>query len=141
MAEAVFNKHVKERGLTHKIFSDSAGTGGFHIGADPDERMMATAVKRTVVMDHKARQLCREDLQKFDYILAMDSSNHENIVNLNREYDLGEKLFLMREFDPKGGESVPDPYYGGQAGFDEVFEILDRSTRQFLNFLIEKHTL
>lgn len=137
MAEGVFKKIVTEEGLDDKIYCDSAGTSDFHIGADPDERMCRTATSYSVNLLHKARQFAKSDFDRFDYIIAMDNSNLNNILSLaeNKEKH-ADKVLLMREFDPQGrGEDVPDPYFGGQKGFDEVYHILERSTRNFLNHI------
>src|SRR5688572_1879622 len=81
-------------------------------------------------------QFTPNDLNDFDYILAMDHSNYRNILKLLKDQSHTEKVMLMREFDSVGkGEEVPDPYYGGEKNFQEVFEILDRSTENFINHL------
>ncbi|VXD16592.1 low molecular weight protein-tyrosine-phosphatase [Marinoscillum sp. 108] len=140
LAEAIFNQKVKERGLNQSIKADSAGTASYHIGEDPDSRSIQVAVKHGVPIVHKGRQYHFKDAATFDYILAMDASNHRDIIHATS--DRPEGLFLMRDFDPEGqGGDVPDPYYGGEDGFEKVFQILDRSIDAFLDFLVEKHHL
>lgn len=140
LAEAIFNHKVKEKGLQSSIEADSAGTASYHVGEDPDERSIRVSIKHGIPISHKGRQLHHRDGENFDYILAMDASNYRNIIHALSEKPDG--LFLMRDFDPSGkGEDVPDPYYGGVDGFEEVFQILDRSLDQFLNFVIQKHEL
>ncbi len=85
-------------------------------------------------MDHRGRQLQLSDLEAFDLILAMDSSNYETIMQLRNAKQYEHKILLMRSFDPHPGDEVPDPYYSGDEGFQEVFEILSRS----VDGLIEK---
>src|SRR5690606_11794521 len=109
---------------------DSCGTSNYHIGDGADPRTIANATENGVPIEHCARQLVVEDLERFDYIFAMDKSNYQNIMNLaSNPESVKDKVKLMRTFDPhpNGGE-VPDPYHGGAKGFQEVFEILDRST-------------
>jgi len=140
LAEAIFNAHIKRKGLSDKFEADSAGTSNYHIGANPDSRSIATAVAHNIEIAHKGRQFHYLDGKRFDYILAMDKQNHRDII-----HELGNKhegLFLMREFDSKKkGADVPDPYYGGNDGFENVYQILDRSMGKFLDFVIAKHSI
>lgn len=138
LAEAVFKHKVIERGLADKVKADSAGTSNYHIGDDPDHRTIKVCVNHGIEIKHKGRQFHYSDREKFDYILAMDSSNHRNIIH--EMADKHDGLYLMRDFDPKAkGADVPDPYYGGPDGFEEVYRILDRSLDEFLDFLMKKH--
>lgn len=136
LAEAIFVHKVHRKNLEGYFEVDSCGTSNYHIGDTPDPRTIALARKRGVKMDHCARQFTTEDLEDFDYIVAMDRSNYQNILRLSRDAKHAAKVFLMREFDPQGkGEEVPDPYFGGERNFQEVFEILDRSTENFLRHI------
>ncbi len=135
LAEAVFKKKVHERGLADFIEADSCGTSNYHIGDSPDPRTIANARKNGVTIDHCGRQLTVEDIQSFDYIMAMDRANHRNILALPGSDDYKHKVRLMREFDPLESGEVPDPYHGGEAHFQEVYEILDRTMEQFLDYL------
>ncbi|REE05739.1 low molecular weight protein-tyrosine-phosphatase [Marinoscillum furvescens] len=140
LAEAICKHKVSERGLSAHIEVDSAGTANYHIGADPDERSIEVAVKHGIPIAHKGRQFHFSDGEHFQYILAMDASNHRNIIH--ELADKHEGLYLMRDFDPKGkGMDVPDPYYGGKDGFEEVYQMLDRSIDAFLNYVVKEHKL
>ena len=136
MAEGIFLDLLETEGLSHAVEVDSAGTASYHIGELPDHRMRDTARKNGIELVRRARQFVAEDFHEFDHILAMDSSNYRDIMYLKPQGDTRAKVHLMREFDQmdKGG-SVPDPYYGGQGGFDEVFDILMRSNSEFLRML------
>jgi protein-tyrosine phosphatase len=139
LAEAIFKDKLAKRGLTEAIEADSCGTSNYHIGGAPDDRTLHNALKNGVSIHHKARQLSPDDLTRFDFIVAMDKSNHKNILSLNEAAEHTSKIMLMRSFDPEVGDEVPDPYYGGEQGFQEVFDILDRSTEAFLNYLEKSH--
>jgi protein-tyrosine phosphatase len=133
LAEAIFKHKIKQNGLEDQFEVDSCGTGNYHIGSQPDPRTIANAKKNGVPIDHCARQLSSGDLEYYDYILAMDSSNLKNILALPKSDLYADKICLMRDFDPaKNGHEVPDPYFGNEDGFDHVFEILDRTLDNFL---------
>ena len=119
---------------------DSCGTSNYHIGDGADPRTVASASKHGVPMDHCARQLTTQDLEDFDFIFAMDKSNFQNILRLANGRNVTEKIKMMREFDPlfKGAE-VPDPYHGTEKDFQEVYDILDRSTTHFIGHLQQKY--
>ncbi|WP_276366470.1 low molecular weight protein-tyrosine-phosphatase [Chryseolinea sp. H1M3-3] len=136
LAEAIFKDKLKKKGLEDFFEVDSCGTSNYHVGDQPDSRTIANARKNGVTIDHCGRQFTANDLKHFDYILAMDHSNHHNILRLLKDKAHTSKVMLMREFDTTGkGEEVPDPYYGSEKNFQEVFEILNRSTENFLNHL------
>jgi protein-tyrosine phosphatase len=139
LAEAIFKDKIKHRGFDSWIEADSCGTSNYHIGDTPDPRTIANAIRNGITIDHLGRQLCVDDLADFDYILAMDSSNHVNILRLSNDDLHKNKVQLMREYDPKGKGDVPDPYYGGEKGFQEVFDILDRTMENFIKHLAQKH--
>lgn len=136
LAEAIFKHKLHHNGLYQHVEADSCGTSDYHIGDTPDDRTVANALKNGVTIDHYGRQLTATDLQDFDFILAMDSSNYRNILRLPGAEVHKEKILMMRSFDTSDDHlEVPDPYYGGERGFQEVFEILDRSTDGFINHL------
>ena len=139
LAEAIFKHKIKQRDFAQHYASDSCGTSNYHIGGTPDSRTIANALKNGVTMDHLGRQLCAKDLEEYDYVLAMDNSNYQNILKLANGQHYSGKVALMRSYDPvgKGGE-VPDPYYGGESHFQEVFDILDRTMDNFIQHLNEK---
>ncbi|MCD9014960.1 low molecular weight protein-tyrosine-phosphatase [Parachryseolinea silvisoli] len=136
LAEAIFKHKIKGTALEQHVEADSCGTANYHIGSSPDHRTIANAVKNGVAISHVGRQLCNADFSDYDYILAMDNSNHQNILRVEGSRGYEAKVQLMRNFDPHGkGHEVPDPYYGGEAGFQEVFDILDRSMDVFIEEL------
>ncbi len=132
-AEGIFRKFVEEEGLSDKIKIDSAGTNGLHDGEDADPRMKKAAIERGYQLTSKSRKIMKRDLVQFDYILAMDSSNKENILSLgDGEFD--DKVELMLNYSKKHkGEEVPDPYYGGAQGFNHVIDLLEDSCKNLLN--------
>ena len=124
-AENIMNHLIQEAGLTDKISCDSAGTSGYHIGASPDRRMNIAAQKQGLSLQGKSRKLTPSDLQQFDLILAMDRENYQDILYLDREGKYESKVRLMCDFATgKSDREVPDPYYGGEDGFDRVIELL-----------------
>lgn len=142
LAQGILLKEIEKRGLAGKIAVDSCGTSKYHIGEPPDHRTLENAKSNGIILNHQARQFERSDFRKFDYILAMDSANRNNILRLDQTSEFGHKLMMIRDFDPEfKGADVPDPYFGGESGFLEVFDILDRSVNKFLDHLIEKHDL
>ncbi len=144
VAEGVFRDKVEKAGLTKWISCDSAGTSGYHDGLLADLRMRRTATGRGFELTHKSRKFIADDFFRFDYILAMDENNYNEIIALAKKegiQHLGEKVMLYRPFDPHRGEEtiVPDPYYAkGQEAFEEVFDIVDRAGEKFLEFLIKQ---
>lgn len=143
LAEAIFNHKVQAMGLSRKFKSDSAGTSDYHIGELPDERSIQCAQRKGLKISHRGRQVNRTDFRDFDYIIAMDDSNQKNLQTLRDKYKFADKeIYLMRDFVPGcEGLPVPDPYYGGEEGFDEIFQILDESINNFLTKIQEAHQL
>ena len=143
LAEGIFQNLVDNKKLSGQIFCDSAGTSGWHIGEPPDRRSEAIANQHGLTLNHSGRQLDKEDFQNYDYIIAMDKHNLEDIKNSSgfESFD-SSRLFLMRKFDAEGkGKDVPDPYFGGPEGFENVYQMLDRSCKKFLEYLQENHQL
>ena len=136
LAAAILRKKVRDNGMDSWVEVDSCGTSDYHIGDGADPRTIASASRHGVPVEHCARQLKTKDLDDFDFILAMDKNNYQNILLQAIGQDGKHKVRLIREFDPAshGGE-VPDPYHGGVEAFQEVFDILDRSTTAFLDHL------
>ena len=143
MAEGIFLHLVQEAGLSDQIEVDSCGTGAWHTGERADHRMRATAKSHGIQLPSRARQIKAQDFVQFDYILPMD---HSNLREVNHQKGSNQQataeVILMRYFDDvdQNGE-VPDPYYGGPEGFETVYEILMRSNKKLLDYLIEKHKL
>ena len=115
---------------------DSAGTGSWHIGKRADTRMRIASQKRGVEILSRARQINLNDFEKFTYIVAMDDSNYENIVNLksrksSSDFSSIKKIQNFRSIFQE--TEVPDPYFGGDEGFDHVLDILEDSVSGFLD--------
>ena len=140
LAEAIFKKKLQNEGLEGKIHADSAGTANYHVGENPDPRTIEIARKHGVPVNHKGQQFKKHHYDEFDYLLAMDHSNYHNMtIEMGMDSD---KLILMRDFDSDGnGQDVPDPWYGGMNGFEDVYQILDRSLDEFLEFVRKEHDL
>lgn len=136
LAEGIFQQLLEENNLTHKYVCDSCGTGAYHIGQQPDPRTRDNAEQNGVLLNHQARQFEVQDFDKFDYILPMDSSNLMRIRQFGESENNRAIIQLMREYDLENpGSDVPDPYFGGEEGFQDVFEILNRSCRTLLEKL------
>ncbi len=135
-AEGIFIHKVREAELEDYFYIDSAGTAAYHVGESANSRSQATANKHGINLPSKARKFEYADFEEFDLILAMDSENHKNIKDLDRKDRFSEKIKMMREFDPQPGNGeVPDPYYGGPEGFENVFNVLARSCETLLEEL------
>ena len=139
LAEAIFKHKIRTKGLDSFIEADSCGTSNYHIGDPPDPRTMTNALRNGISIEHCGRQLSRNDFDDFDFILAMDRSNYQNILRFAAGKDVQNKLAMMRDFDPLEKGEVPDPYHGGEEGFQNVYDILDRSVEMFIAYLEENH--
>lgn len=138
-AEGVFRKLVRDEGLEDEIEIDSAGTGGWHVGEPPDARSADAARRRGIELDGAARQFSPGDFDRFDLVLAMDDENRRELLRLAPDADARAKVRLFREFDPAsngGGDlDVPDPYFGGEQGFERVLDLVDAAARGLLDEL------
>lgn len=124
-AENIMNHLVKAAGLEEQITCDSAGTAGYHTGAAPDRRMGVAARKQGIELKGQARQFQPEDLEEFDLILAMDRDNYRDILASDRTGQYTHKVKMMGDYATRHpDQEVPDPYYGGDQGFDYVIELL-----------------
>jgi protein-tyrosine phosphatase len=131
-AEAAFLHAVREAGRDTEFVVDSAGTGAWHVGEKADRRMRAAASRRGIEVLSVARQVTREDFERFDHIFAMDAMNLATLRRLAPAEHHG-KIRLYRELDPEGpGEDVPDPYGGHDADFEDVLDIVTRTARELL---------
>ncbi len=138
-AENIMNHLIEREGLGDQISCDSAGTAGYHIGAPPDRRMQAAAKARGLKMVGSARQLEAKDLEEFDLILAMDNSNYQNILSLDPEGKYHHKVKMMCSYCTKYPDrEVPDPYYGGEEGFNFVLDLLSDACENLLQSLKKK---
>lgn len=139
-AHAVFRRLVDEAGLSDEILIDSAGTAAYHVGKQPDSRSMQVAESRGIPMsDLRARKVDLGDIIEFDYILAMDDSNFADLFDLSLP-EHREKIHMFLDFAPEHDErEVPDPYYGGPAGFDHVFDLVTAASKGLLDDIRAKH--
>ena len=131
-AEGVMRRLIEENGLEDEIEIDSAGTGGWHVGAPPDRRAAEAAARRGTTLTGAARRFDpTTDFDRFDLILAMDAENRRDLLALAPDDAAREKV---RMFLP-GDRDVPDPYYGGERGFEHVLDLVDAATRGLLTEL------
>ena len=136
MAEGVFHHLVEEAGLGNVVSANSAGTGPWHVGKPPDKRGQATAARHGIDIGHqRARQIAADDFTVFDYVLAMDGDNLQTLLRAApTEHQNRVTLFLNFGAADKGGD-VPDPYYGGPEGFDDVFVLVQDAARGLLRHI------
>lgn len=134
---------VRDAGLEDVIEIDSAGTGDWHVGEPPDRRSQEVGRRRGMPLGGRARQIQRGDFEHFTYVVAMDGSNRDALLRLAPDEPASRRVHLLRDFDsasPKGSD-VPDPYYGGPEGFEEVFDICVAGCRGLLAHLRREHGL
>jgi protein-tyrosine phosphatase len=133
-AEGIFRKLVRDAGLDDRITIESRGTGDWHTGEPADARARAAAKRRGVTLDGLASRFERIDFARFDYILSMDPRVLDTLLRLARTDDDRNRVHNFRAFDPDSPPDapVPDPYYGGADGFDEVFDICEAGCRGLL---------
>jgi len=141
-AEGVFLHLIAREGLEDRFVVDSAGTGGWHVGNPADRRMRAAAERRGIHLPSRARQIALADFTAFDRILTMDDDNLRNVRSLARE--LGERPGLAR-IEPMTSHcrlhqarEVPDPYYGGEQGFEQVLDLLEDACAGLLETLLRE---
>jgi len=133
-------KLVKERNLEDRFFIDSAGVIGYHAGEQADERMQRHALNRGINLTSIARKITQKDLADFDYVIAMDTSNYSGIKKIDVQNFGKNKIFMMTDFCAKYNEKeVPDPYYGGAAGFEYVLDLLEDACEGLLNKIINEN--
>lgn len=124
-AENIMNHLIEQEGLGDRLVCDSAGTGGWHVGAPPDRRMRAAAKERGLDFVGSARQFQAMDLREFDLILAMDKENYRDILSLDPQGKYRDKVKMMCDYcQTHSDREVPDPYYGGADGFKYVIDLL-----------------
>jgi protein-tyrosine phosphatase len=138
MAEVLFRHKATLRGVEGEFFIDSAGTGGWHEGDRPDERMRRMSSRNGIELDGSARQVRKDDFETFDMIVCMDDDNYRNLLAMGAPVD---RLSKMLQHDPGCAyEDVPDPYYGDGDGFQNVFDLLEQSCHGLLESLLEGDT-
>ena len=139
-AEAVFKQKIKDRDLEKLFVVDSAGTGGWHVGNLADPRMRETALSRGIELTSRSRKIEESDLYEFDHILVMDHANLDAVKSLIQDnknpVNSKIKLILSYSKNPQLDE-VPDPYYGGQNGFDQVIDLLDDAMDGLIDSLMD----
>lgn len=137
-AEGVFRKYLADSALADKVSVDSAGTADWHTGKGPDPRTCEAALKRGYDLSKlQARQATAEDFHNFDLILAMDKSNLANLEALRPANSRAELDLLLQRYDLPRSE-VPDPYYGGEQGFEDVLDLLENASQALLAELQER---
>lgn len=133
LAEGIFRQRADELGL--HWMTDSAGTGGWHAGEAPDSRSVACAQSHGIdISDLRARQFQPSDLDEFDLVYAMDTENKQNILDMATSDEQRHKVkLILDEVFPGESRSVPDPYYGGEEGFEHVYQLLERAAEAVFN--------
>jgi protein-tyrosine phosphatase len=142
-AEAVMRHIVKQEGLEARVRISSAGTGDWHVGHPRDKRSAAVGAARGIPLSGRAQQFTSDSFEDCDYVLAMDRANRDELLRLARTDADRAKVALLRWFDPAAPRDaeVPDPYYGGARGFEEVFDLCEAACRAFLEHLRTQHQL
>ena len=136
-AEGVFLDLIHEEGIKKDFYVDSAGTGDWHIGELPDKRMITAARERGIELTSRARQITKEDFRKFEYILVMDDSNYENVISLTNSEEEKKKVQKFTDFKQSlDAEIVPDPYFGGKQGFEEVLDLVADCSKGLLKHIL-----
>lgn len=127
MAQGILQKKIAEAGLENQVTVDSAGTSDYHIDHPPDSRAIQKSKEYKIdIGDYKGRQFEEADFDEFDRIFAMDFSNYENILKLSRSKEDSKKVeMILNLSNPNSNMSVPDPYFGGESGFENVYQLLD----------------
>ena len=139
-AEGIFKKKIKERDLENLFVVDSAGTGGWHVGNLADRRMREAALSRGIELTSRSRKIDDNDLYEFDHILVMDKDNLNAVKSLIKDhtYPINCKIKLILSYSKKSQlDEVPDPYYGGQNGFENVLDLLDDAIDELIDSLID----
>jgi protein-tyrosine phosphatase len=135
-AEGVFTKLVEDKKLAHRFIIDSAGTHAYHIGEAPDLRSQRAAAERGVHLSHlRARKVIMSDFDEFDFLLAMDDDNYSILMTACPAHHRHKVRYFL-DFAPELKErEVPDPYYGGQYGFERVLDMVEAASHGFLSHL------
>ena len=139
-AEGIFKKKIKDRELENLFVVDSAGTGGWHVGNLADRRMREAALSRGIELTSRSRQIVYNNINEFDHILVMDKDNLNAVKSLIKDdmHAMNSKIKLILSYSKKSQlDEVPDPYYGGQNGFENVLDLLDDAIDELIDSLID----
>jgi protein-tyrosine phosphatase len=141
-AHGVFRELVHREGLAELIAIDSAGTHAYHVGEPPDRRARQAAERRGVdLADLRARRAEAEDFHRFDYLLAMDQDNYHGLSRIAPD-GLHDKIHMFMDFAPQmRTREVPDPYYGGESGFEQVLDLVEAAAAGLLAEIRQRHQL
>jgi protein-tyrosine phosphatase len=140
LAEAVFRTEAERRGVADRFEVDSAGTSGYHRGAAPDRRAATVARTRGINVTGASRQITSGDLELFDYVVCMDTDNLDEVERLRAQADASANVARLRDWDPEPEHGdVPDPYFGGDQGFEIVHDIVERACRAMLDDILRTH--
>lgn len=134
-AEGVMNHLVKQAGLENTITCDSAGTIDYHSGKPADPRMARAASRRDIPLTSRSRPVTPADFSNFDLLLTMDASNYRDVLAIAPDADARRKVIPMLHFSDTPDAGVPDPYYGGERGFEEVLDLLQNACTNLLETL------
>ncbi len=141
-AEGVFRALVNREGLDDKIFIDSAGTHAYHIGEGPDPRSQAAAAQRGIDLSSlRGRRATAADIKEFDYVLAMDEENYSNLMGMTTSQTKQRVTLLMNYAPERPEDEVPDPYFGGEGGFDRVLDMIEDASSGLLAEIRRQHNL
>lgn len=133
LAEGILKSKID----THTVFVDSAGTGHWHVGQLPDPRSIEIAKNHGIdLTNQRGRQFTQKDFEDFDFIFVMDASNKENVLQLAKNTSEAKKVqLILDEIFPFENVDVPDPYYGGDQGFESVYQMLDQACEEIVKRL------
>lgn len=138
-AEGIMKKLVADHELEDTVFVDSAGTSGWHEGELPDDRMRMHGQRRGYDFSSRSRKFVYRDFDKFDYIVVMDEENYRNVNKLSKNENDTAKIRRMTDFSAKfSHDHIPDPYYGGSAGFELVMDLLEDACEGLLHEIKRK---
>ncbi|NET10678.1 MAG: low molecular weight phosphotyrosine protein phosphatase [Merismopedia sp. SIO2A8] len=137
-AEGIMNHRIQAQNLGDRVECDSAGTSSYHIGSPPDRRMTVAAKRQGITLSGQARQFEVSDFEAFDLILAMDQENYQDILRMDQTGQYSDRVQLMCSFCTRhSDQDVPDPYYGGESGFNYVIELLQDACNGLLDHVLK----
>lgn len=142
LAEAYFEDAAERNGVADHFVVESSGLDADHIGESADPRMVETARRHGVRIEHRARRFYPREVADYDLVLVMDRGHLRRLHSAVADPSLRERVVLFRRYDPEalGYEDVPDPWYGGITGFERVYEIVERTVDTLLEQLMEKRS-